>query len=441
MARQAVFIIPDNSPTARQYSTKKRPDRSPRTQANTQAMKISNAFRVFRIRDYNLYFTGMLVSRIGTWMQRTAVTWVIYQMTDSVLMVGVATFVEQFPSFILSPAGGIAADKYSRYKILLITQGVSALQALLLTVAYATGYGSLWVMLLLSFILGVAFAYDVPARQALINDIVHDNEQLPSALAMNASMNNFTRLIGPVLAGIVLAKHGATICFAANAASFLIVIACIQIMHAPPQERIPRKAGLVENLREGWRYMLHEREIRHTITLSLMLFLLIMTYNTLQPYFADNVFTGVAAYGYINAATGLGALISTLYIASQENDIPRFKRHIFTNLVVLGFGLAVMSFVRDLRLYLLMSALCGFCSMSLFPTFNIIVQTLAVPQMRGRMISFLAMTTFGALPVGSLVIGWVADITGTEWCQVMQGLFSIATAAIFFKFLFGRDSR
>lgn len=217
-------------------------------------MEFHNAFRVFRSYNYRLFFTGQLISRIGMWMQRTAVIWIIYTMTDSVLMVGLATFAEQFPSFLLSPVGGITADRYNRYRVLMVTQVTSALQAVALTVAYHMGYHSLELLLSLSLVLGIANAFDIPARQAMVNEIVEDKKDLPSAIAMNSSVNNLTRLIGPALAGIVLAKYGATICFFSNAVSFIAVIVCLTLMkysHRSP-DRI--KKNVWAEFREGWQY-------------------------------------------------------------------------------------------------------------------------------------------------------------------------------------------
>ena len=199
-------------------------------------MELSNAFRVFKCRNYSLFFAGQLISRLGVWMQRTAIIWVIYKMTNSILMVGLATFVEQFPSFLLSPIGGIVADRYNRYKILLTTQIISALQAVLLTIIYFSGFGSLEILLFLGFILGIINALDVPTRQTMVNDLVNDPSTLPSAIAMNSSLNNLTRLIEPALAGVLLAKYGAAICFGFNAISFVAVILCISFVKLPKQE-------------------------------------------------------------------------------------------------------------------------------------------------------------------------------------------------------------
>ncbi|WP_447642711.1 MULTISPECIES: MFS transporter [Chitinophagaceae] len=398
-------------------------------------MTYSNTFRVFASPNYRLFFFGQLISRIGTWMQRTAVIWVVYMMTHSVLMVGLTTFAEQFPSFILSPAGGIAADRHNRFKVLMLTQGAALLQAVLLTCVYFSGFHPIWVILLLSAFLGVANAYDVPVRQAMVNDIIPNDDDLPSAIAMNSSLNNFTRLAGPALAGIVLAKYGATVCFAFNAVSFLAVIICLNKMTFPPYIPKENDKNPWTDFMDGIRYTKSNEDIGMTLYLSAFVSLLVITYNTLQPYFAKDVFHGDAAtYGYINASTGLGALVSTLYIASQKNA-ENLKTILLHNLVLLGIGLMLMSYIHFFPIYLVMCFICGFGTMSVMPICNTIIQTSSSPQMRGRVVGFFAMSTLGTLPLGSLLIGWLAKYIGAQNCQLVQGIICVLIALAFYKFL------
>ncbi len=392
-------------------------------------------FRVFSSRNYSYFFFGQIISRMGTWMQRTAVIWVIYTITHSLLMVGIATFAEQFPSFFLSPAGGITADKYERNKIVIVTQIVSAIQAVLLTVLYYLGWHSIWLILFLSLILGVANAFDIPARQAMVNDLVANPDFLPGAIAMNSSLNNFTRLAGPALAGVVMAAYGATACFAANAISFIAVIYCLFKLKIPKHgETMTRNKNSWKNFNDGLKYTLNNKEIGRTLLLAALVSFLVITYNTLQPYFAHDVFFGNAAtFGYINGSTGLGALISTLVIASQKNG-NKLKGMLFFNLILLGIGLIVMSYVHILYLYLIMSLICGFGAMSTMPICNTIVQTVSSPEMRGRVVGFFAMATMGMIPLGSLVMGWLAKIIGPQNCQFAQGIVCLLIVGAFFRF-------
>ena len=398
-------------------------------------MGLSTTFRAFESRNYRLFFFGQVISRMGTCIQRTAVIWVIYTLTDSVFWVGLTIFAEQFPSFILSPAGGIAADQYSRQKIVIVTQVISAIQAVALTLCYYFDLAPLWLLLLLSAILGIANAYDIPARQAMVNELVSRPEYLPSAIAMNSSLNNLARLAGPAVAGIVMAKYGATFCFATNALSYIIVIACLVMMKL--NETDPKISSLNrwENFKNGYQYARNNSEIANTLLLIAMVSFFVITYNTLQPYFAKDVFGGDSStFGYINAATGLGALFSTLYLASQ-NDISRLKRILFNNLILLAISLLVMSYVPNFHLYLVISFFCGFGTMSIIPICNTVVQTVSRHEMRGRVVGFFAMATLGTIPIGSVVIGWITHFITPQLCQFLQGIISLLIAAYFYKFL------
>lgn len=398
-------------------------------------MRLSDTFSVFESRNYRLFFTGQLVSRIGTWMQRTAVIWVIYTMTHSVFLVGAATFAEQFPSFILSPSGGIVADRYDRYKVLMITQIVSALQAVVLTFVYSSGFQSYWVLLLLSAVLGLTNAYDVPVRQSMVNEMVDRDEDLPKAIAMNSSLNNLSRLLGPALSGIVLAKYGATVCFASNAISFIAVIFCLSQMKLRHTFVKKKPQNVWTDLREGVSYVRSQVQIRQTLVLLALLCFFVNSYNTLQPYFARDVFRGDAStFGYINGAIGLGALVSTLFLASQKG-VGRLKRILFNNMILLGVGLVWMSWVHWLDLYLALAFMTGFGTMSIIPICNTIVQTQSSFEMRGRVVGFYAMAAFGMLPLGSLFVGWLSHMVGVENCLAGQGIFGILLALLFYRFL------
>ncbi|MBC9933140.1 MFS transporter [Chitinophaga qingshengii] len=398
-------------------------------------MEMSNTFRVFKSRNYSLFFYGQLISRIGMWMQRTAVIWVVYTLTHSVFLVGLATFAEQFPSFLLSPAGGIAADRHDRYKVLMITQIVSALQAVGLTLVYHFSARPLWGLLGLSVVLGLANAYDVPSRQAMVNDIVPDKADLPSAIAMNSSLNNLSRLVGPALSGIVLAKYGATVCFIANAVSFVAVIICLTMMDLPRKQHHQRTKNAWTDFRDGLNYTRAQKEIGQILLLLGLVCLFVLPYNTLQPFYARDVFKGNAAtYGFINAATGIGALTSTLFLASQKSSL-RLKQILLVNLIVLGIGLMVMSYVPVLPVYLLLCFVCGFGTMSVMPISNTIIQTVSAADMRGRVVGFFAMAAFGTLPLGSLLVGWMAKIIHPQICTFIEGVVCLLITGVFYRFL------
>lgn len=398
-------------------------------------MRVNDFFRAFQSRNYNLFFAGQLVSRVGMWMQRTAVIWLVYTMTHSVFMVGVTTFAEQFPSFLLSPLGGITADRYNRYRILMMSQVLSAIQALALALVYYSGSRQVWTLLLLSVVLGIANAFDVPARQPMVNDIVKAKEDLPNAIALTASMNNLARLIGPGLAGFVLARYGAGICFVSNAASFLAVIVSLMLMRLPVYQPKKGKKNIWKDFSDGFHYARSQADIAKTLTLLAMVCFLIASYNTLLPFYAKDFFSGNAAtYGYINAFIGGGAILSTIILAASKTGANP-KRMLFINLLLMGAGMILFSHLHYLPLFLVLSAVTGFGVMSVIPICNTVVQLVAAPHMRGRVIGFFAMAAFGALPLGSVAIGWISEWAGVPNCILAQGILSIAIAGYYYKFL------
>lgn len=402
-------------------------------------INIQNTFRVFESRNYNLFFFGQLISRIGMWMQRTAVIWVIYSMTHSAFMIGVATFAEQFPSFLFSPLGGIVADRYDRYKVLMWTQVISAMQAVTLTFLYFNNDRQVWIILLLSTLLGIANAFDVPARQPMVNDIIKDPQDLPNAIAMNSSLNNLARLIGPALSGFVLATYGAGICFASNAVSFIAVIASLTLMQVP--RHVPHKNKKISaDLTDGLKYVRQTPEIGATLLLLALICFLVITYNTLLPVFAREIFKGDAkTYGYLNAVIGTGSVVSTFYLASKKNGSD-LKRLLFSNILLLGAGLILFSQTNYFPVALLWAAICGFSTMLIVPICNTIIQMTAIPEMRGRVIGFFAMAFFGMLPLGSMLIGWVSKHLGTQNSLLAQGILSFLIAIAFSRFLLKKQT-
>jgi MFS family permease len=398
-------------------------------------MSFTNTFRSFKSRNYSLFFFGQLISRVGTWMQRTAVIWVVYTMTHSVFMIGLTTFAEQFPSFLLSPAGGIAADRYSKQKLVLITQIVAALQATALALFYITGYHQVWLILSLSVVLGIANAFEVPARQSMVNDLIDNKEDLPNAIAINSSLNNLSRLLGPALSGFVLARYGAGVCFASNAISFIAVIASLAMMSIPKQAASAARKKLSADFKEGLTYVKRHQEIGNTVLLLALTCLLVNTYNTLIPVYAKEIFKGNAAtYGYLSAFIGLGAVISTLSIASRKAGY-NIKKVLRINIIIVGVALILFSYTHFFPANLLLATLAGFGTMSVIPISNTIIQLASSPAMRGRAISFFTMAAFGTIPIGALLVGWLSNYIGPQNCILAQGIIALVIAFCFRKFL------
>src|ERR1700753_1789250 len=285
------------------------------------AIVSSGAFRAFNNKNYALFFCGQSLSQIGTWMQRTAVTWVIYSLTHSAFMLGLAIFAQQFPSFLLSLYGGIVSDRYSRYKILIVTQTASMVQAILLAILILTGHYVIWEILALGAVLGIINAFDVPARQPMVHEMVSDKDDISNALALNSAMVNIARLIGPALSGIVLHAFGAGICFSLNALSFIAVIASLLLMKLPKFVPPTVKKKALTELAEGFEYLKQTPALAHIILLSVVCSIFIFPYDTLVPVFAKVVFNGNAAtYGYISSCMGAGAIAGSFYFAFLKKE-------------------------------------------------------------------------------------------------------------------------
>ena len=395
----------------------------------------TNTFRAFRNRNYALFFSGQSVSQIGTWMQRTAVSWVIYTLTHSAFMLGLAVFAQQFPSFLLSLLGGIAADRHSRYKILLITQSASMIQAILLAVLILTGHYVIWEILTLSVILGIINAFDVPARQPMIHEMVDDKEDLANAFALNSAMVNIARLLGPALSGIVLQTFGAGICFSLNAVSFVAVITSLLLMKFPKFTPPAIKKKVSSELSEGFEYLQQTPAIGRIILMITCLSLLVLPYDTIVPVFAKVIFKGNAAtFGYISSFVGLGAILGSLFLASVKKGAD-LKVILLVSTCVLGAGLILFSHISYFPLAMPFAVLIGFGSLMPMTACITIIQMEAAAHMRGRVMSYVAMSYFGMLPLGSLLIGTISQKITAPLTMLCQGIIALMIAAIFSKFL------
>lgn len=397
--------------------------------------KTSSLFRAFRNRNYAVFFSGQSVSQIGTWMQRTAVSWVIYSLTHSVFMLGLAVFAQQFPSFLLSLPGGVVSDRYNRHKILLVTQTASMIQAILLAALILTNHYVIWEILTLSVVLGIINAFDVPARQPMVHEMINDKEDLANALALNSAMVNIARLVGPALSGIILQVFGAGICFSLNALSFVAVITSLLLMKLPEFKPPTVKKKVSHELAEGFRYLQQTPAIGTIILLIVVLSLLVLPYDTMVPVFAKVIFKGNAAtFGYISSFMGLGAIMGSLFFASLKKGT-NMRIIILMSIVILGTGLIIFSRISYFPVAMPFAVLIGFGS--LMPTTACIttIQMEAASHMRGRVMSYVAMGYFGMLPLGSLLIGTISEKITAPLTMLCQGIIAIGIAALFFKLL------
>jgi MFS family permease len=397
-------------------------------------MKITT-FSAFKNRNYRLYFFGQSVSLIGTWMQKTAVSWVIYSLTHSKFMLGVTLFATMFPSFLFSFLGGVVSDRYNRYKVLLCTQVISMVQAILLTVLIFFNYYSVWEIITLSVLLGIVNAFDVPARQSLVYEMVEDKKDLPNALALNSSMVNLSRLIGPGIAGLVIEKFGDDVCFGLNAISFVAVIVSLLLMKLPKYVTSPHPKNVIGELREGFVYVRKTPSIGFVIGMLALVSLLVLPFSTLIPVYAKDIFHGSAStFGVIDSAIGLGAFAGAIFLASLKSGTD-LRKILAINTLVFGAGLVLFSHTTYYPLALVFATLGAFGMMSQITISNTLIQTTVNPAMRGRVISLYAMAFFGMQPLGGLVIGSVSQHIGVENTVLSEGIIALLIGLLHFRFL------
>ena len=350
-------------------------------------------------------------------------------------MLGLTVFAELFPSFLFSIPGGIAADRYNRYTIIKITQVTSMVQAVLLALLVITGHTLVWVILVLSVLLGIINAFDIPARQALVHDVVDSPEDLPNALSLTTATASLAQLLGPALSGIVLSAFGAGVCFLLNAASFGGVILSLLFMKLPAY--VPKKVHkkLWDEFVEGLVYTVDTPEIGLVILMLALMSLLVIPYNTVLPVFAKVIFKGDAStYGYINSFVGIGAVTGTIFLASQKGG-NHLKRILFVSALLMGLGLTCFSQIKVFAFAMPFAVLAGFGAIAQYTASSIIAQSQSAPAMRGRVIGILLMALFGMAPLGSLLVGFVSQHIGAPATVLAQGITAVIIALVFIRFL------
>ena len=394
-----------------------------------------NTFNAFKSKNYRLFFMGQSVSLIGTWMQKTAVSWVVYSLTHSKFMLGLTLFASLFPSFLFSFLGGVAADRYNRFRLLIATQVASMVQAVLLTVLVFFNHYSAWHIIALSAFLGLINAFDVPARQSLIYEMVEDKADLPNALALNSSMVNLSRLIGPGIAGIMLEKFGDTVCFGLNAVSFIAVIGSLLLMQLPKYVKKPHSKNVLADLKEGLSYIQHTPSIKYILIMLAIVSLFVLPFATLIPVYAKDIFKGTAStFGVIDSVIGLGAFSGAVFLASLKPGRDMRKILAF-NTLIFGAGLVLFSHETHYWLALIFAVIGGFGMMSQMTVSNTLIQMSVAPNMRGRVISFYAMAFFGMQPLGGLLVGTLSAWIDVQNTVLFEGCVALIVGLMHLRFL------
>ncbi|MFA6320646.1 MAG: MFS transporter [Candidatus Omnitrophota bacterium] len=388
-------------------------------------------FRALKYRNFRLFFMGQGVSLIGTWMQAIAMSWLVYRMTNSPFLLGIVGFSSQMPSFLFGPFAGIIADRFNRHRLLIITQTLSMVQALILAVLTLTGTIAVWHIIVLGIFLGCINALDIPARQSFIVEMVERKENLGNAIALNSLMFNAARLIGPSIAGIIIALVGEGICFLINGLSFLAVLASLCVMNMKPRKKAEGSSDMIRDLKEGFAYTFGFPPIRFILLLLAIISLMGSSYMVLMPVFAKDVLKGgPGTLGILMSSVGIGALISTLYLASRKS-IVGLNSLIPISSGIFSIGLIVFSFSHSMAVSMLLLAVSGFGFMTNTAVSNTILQTIVEDRMRGRVMSFYAMAFMGMAPIGSLLAGSLASKIGAANTLILGGVCSIIASAVF----------
>ena len=392
--------------------------------------------RALRSRNYRLFVAGQSVSLIGTWMQQVAMSWLIYRLTGSAMLLGVVGFTSQIPTIFISPVAGVLADRWDRRRLLIGTQTLAMCQAAFLAFVVLTGLVQVWQIILLSLILGIVNACDIPIRQSFVSQMVENRENLGNAIALNSSMVNGARLLGPAVAGLLVASAGEGVCFVLNAISYLAVIVAIVAMRIPPvlTPRPPRRRILSE-LKEGIVYAYGFGPIRSILLLLAVVSLLGMPYSVLVPVFAKEILLGgVHTYGFLMTAAGSGALVGTLFLASRKSVLGLGKI-IVTATVLFAAGVASFALSTQFILSLAALAVAGFGAMLLVSSCNTVLQTILDEDKRGRVMSFFTIAFVGVAPFGNLGAGAMADRIGPRDTLLLGSLGCLVGAALFASLL------
>ena len=387
-------------------------------------------FRALKHRNFQLFFGGQLISLVGTWMQNVAQSWLVYSMTHSSLRLGEIGFASQIPVFLFAPIGGMAADRYNRHRMVIATQVSSMILALILGVLTLTNLVQVWHIFVLSALLGVVNAFDIPARQSFMVEMV-GREDLMNAIALNSSMFNGARIIGPAIAGVLVAAIGEGWCFVANGISYIAVIAGLLMMSVQSSGRRVSESTPTEHIIEGFRFVRRAIPIRDILLLLGVISLVAMPYAVLMPIFADRILhRGANGLGILMGATGVGALLAALTLAARSELRGLGK---FVGWAAFGFGLSLIVFglSRNFWLSVVLLIPVGYGMMLETTSSNTLIQAMVPDELRGRVLAVYTMMFMGMAPLGSLFAGAVADRLGAPRTIAVGGVAAMIAGTVF----------
>lgn len=396
-----------------------------------QRPRVKDAFRALGSRNYRLFVLGQGISLIGTWIQSVALGWLVYRLTGSALMLGVVGFATQIATFVLSPFAGVMADRWNRHRIIIITQSLYMIQALTLAFLVLTNRITVWEIIALGMFAGFVSGFDIPTRQAFVVQMVEDKGLLGNAIALNSSMFNAARLVGPAVAGALIASVGEGLCFLINGLSYVAVIIALLAMRVAPSNNAVKREHVIGELRSGFGYTFGFPPIRAIILILALMSLVGMPYTVLMPVFATKILKGgPGILGLLTSASGVGAFVGAMFLASRKSVLGLGK-WIPIAAVMFGLGLVAFSFSTVLWLSLLILVIIGFAMISNMAACNTILQTVVEDEKRGRVMSFYTMAFMGMAPFGSLLAGALAGRIGAPYTVMLGGVLAILGGLVF----------
>ena len=379
------------------------------------------ALRAFRHRNFRLFYAGQAISLLGTWIQQIALSWLVYRTTGSAFLLGLVTFSSQIPMLIFLPLAGLISDRHDRRKVMLLAYGLASLQALTLAVLTLTGAIRVWQILLLGFSYGVIMAFETPARQSLISQMVTPREDLPNAIALNSVLMNSGRLIGPTIAGLLLMFISEGWCFLINAVSFIAIVASVLMMRLAPRAARPGRASMTQDLAIAARYAWATLPIRLFLFLVALISLTASPYTVLMPIFARDIFGGDAhTLGFLVGSAGLGAVIGTIFLSTRPH-VHGLSGLVPFTAVAAGVALMLVGVSKTYWLSLGFMAILGFGIIVTAASVNMMLQSLVEEEKRGRIVAFYAMAFLGMAPLGGLLTGSVASQIGAPATAMIDG--------------------
>jgi len=394
--------------------------------------KIYLTFRALQHRNYRLFFFGQCISLTGTWIQQIAISWLVYTLTKSALLMGIITFAGSIPSLVVSPFAGVFIDRINKYHALVIIQVFFMIEAFILAILTITGIINIWYIIILGVFIGITNAIDMPLRQSFIIQLVEDSRDLGNAISLNSSMFNLARLIGPAIAGVLIALVGEGICFLINAVSYIAVIWALLAMKIN-SVTVKKTAGIniFQEFNEGFKYVLNSMPIRNIILYMATASFAGMSYMVILPIFAKEIIHGDSqTLGFLMSSSGIGALFGALYLASKKS-VSGLEKWICIASLLFGAGLIGLAFTAKVWISLILMLIIGFGTVTVIASCNTLIQHFVDDNKRGRVMSLYTVAFMGTAPFGCLCEGAVANKIGVPFTFLLNGLIIIIAALIF----------